>query len=132
MYMYRSIYNVKKLPVRVHVYKKSERVLIENRKSKFVVDAHFAASNVIECLIGFDDASALVASASVHEPVRELVLEVVTLATPVTLDVRCVAEVLQTTSWTCERLSTASRSNGMLQNDNEVRIYPTTQNELVL
>lgn len=53
----------------------------------------------------------------VDQPVGELVLEVVTLAAPVTLDVGRRAVVLEAASGTRERLTSTDRTDRVLQNN---------------
>ena len=64
------------------------------QKIKFVIHTHFTATDVIERFACFHNSPTLIARSTVNQPIRELVLEVVTLASPVTLDVRRVPELL--------------------------------------
>ena len=81
-------------------------------------NAHFAFADVILCLSCLHHSSSWRATSrvDVDQPVRELVLEVVTLASPVALDVRGCSVVLQTASWARQWLTASDWTDSMLNN----------------
>ena len=88
--------------------------MLVEREAPPVVNADFAASQVSVGIVGFDDASGRVAARRIHQPIGELVLEIVTLAPPIAFYVWRGSEFLQTTPGAGQRLTTATGANGVL------------------